>query len=368
MNQDFNQNMSFNQTNSNEVKVSKKSPIGLIIGIIVAIVVVAAGIIIFNSMSGNDNNGGTGNNDSSNGTSSNSEKITQIKVDYNKVVALTEKGNMYVVQEGEYENYYGEGFAKDIETPKLIKSNVKEFFGDGHTYLDKDNNLYKGGLNIVSGGFYKEYIKLGEGIKTVDSGTLGLIAISNSGDLYVYGHPDYYIGSEKKQALTKIETKAKVIDAELVRGVYFTYLTSEGELYAQKSMPEKVIIKQADNIEKVEDKYITAKDGKIFEVSGSGNVFTLVEMTTQTTTTATSELKDSKELLYSTRKYNNGKESYCYVYLNNKGKIVLYDKTVETTGYDNGMPIQDITENKQELDCTIDNMSKIKDFVKKYQY
>lgn len=350
--------------------MKNKKVIGLII--IISIILIIGGFIlfsIFNNNSNNSNPSGLLNNGSQKDKNIN-KKISQIHVDYDHVVALTEEGKLYLVQDQLYTNYYGNGVPKVVETPMIIAENVQKFFSDGTAYIDFDNNLYRCGLNPVKGGLYDEYVKLGTNIKEVDSRNLGIIAVSHDGELYIFGNSEYYPGAEKNDSsLTKLETNSnKIIDACMI-GYRTVYLTNDGELFV-RGYGETEFKKELDNIASIDDEYnVHSKDGKIYKQPDTISSFVLKE--DSVSRYPDDYPNDVKTLLYDTYNFLGGKDntsSDAYVYIDNSDNIVLYDVTTETLGYENGMPIQDTKVEKKELDNSFENIDKILKFVKNYQY
>ena len=409
-NQNFNQGMSFNQQpinpqpqhshsyeqpitqqpmssrfesgNSNNQSFNSKPPkkmnLGLIIGIVAVVAVVGFGVIFGSKLlSNNGNNDNSNNSSNSNGNINNSSEIKQLQVEFDRVVALTSDGNMYVVQDQAYSDYYGKDVPSKIDTPKLIAENVKQFFTDGTAYIDSDNNLYRAGLNPIKGGMFDKYVKLGQNIKNVDDGGLGLLATTNDGQLYIYGKSDFYAGSEENEtSLTKINTSSNnVVDSAQIYSSWTVYLTSDGELFV-RGYGEEEFVKKESNISKMyhqyynnrDNVYFEKNDGKTYEVDYYGKEFTLKEVSDSKPKSYPS---DVKTLIYDSYNFisdSGTKSTDVYVYINNSNKVVIYANTTETLGYENGMPKTKTTEEKKELNLSIDNMNTILTFIKKYQY
>lgn len=359
--------------------MKNKKGIGLIaLIIIIAAILIIGGVILFNVINKKPTNEGFGStaNNSSQDIGDN-KKISQLQVESDKVIALTSDGSMYVVQDQAYSDYYGKGVPSKIDTPKLIAQNVKHFFTDGTAYIDSKNDLYRAGLNPIKGGMFDEYVKLGQNIKNVDNAGLGLLAITNDGQLYIYGKSDFYAGSEENEtALTKINTLSNnVIDSAQIHSSWTVYLTSEGELFV-RGYGEEEFVKKESNISKMYHQYYNKKDnvyfekndGKTYEVDYYANEFTLKESSDNKPKSYPSDIKTLIYDSYNFLSDNATKRTDIYVYINNSNKIVLYTNTTETLGYENGEPKTNIIEDKKELSLSIDNMNTILNFVKKYQY
>ena len=366
-----------NDNNQNlNSKLPKKMNFGLIIGIVVAIVVIAVGII-FGGKLFSDSDSNSNNSSGSNGNGSGSSGIIQLQVESDKVVALTSKGEMYVVQDQPYNDYYGKGIPSKIDTPKLIAQNVKQFFSDGTAYIDSNNDLYRAGLNPISGGYFDNYVKLGQNIKSVDNSGMGLLAITNDGQLYIYGKSNIYTGSEENETtLTKVNTISNnITDVALINSSWTVYLTSNDELFVRgygkeefEKTEEKISKMYHSYYNKRDNVYFEKSDGKTYEADYYASEFTLKEVSN---TKPKSYPNDIKTLVYDAYNFlsdNSKKSTDIYVYINNSNKLVLYSYTTETVGYDNGFPVEDTKTNKDELDLSINSMKKVLEFVKKYQY
>lgn len=282
----------------------------------------------------------------SNNYSKNSETISQIYVaPHSKVVvALSNKGNLYLVQDNDdiTQEEYGEGIKSLIKEPLVIAKDVKKFFDDGTIYVDFDDNLYIVGLDYLHGGLFDEYTKIGSNIKTASTGGVGLYAVSNVGELYAYGARDYYnydYDIDEKIALVDTPTKDIVDVSGYLLGTCM-YLTKSGELFA-KGIKEDQFKKIADNILKLEGKeFVHGKDGKVYKI----------KWMTQTLEEYEAKESDDYPIDVKTMLFERYKdaENY-YVYLNNNNKIVLYstNESIE----------------KKELDNKISSMSDILEFI-----
>lgn len=234
-----------------------------IIIIIAIVVLIVAGL--FWLFLGNKNDNSTKSDTQSNNKNEqlkSNDEIEKIYIGTSSSAALTKSGDLYVVGKSDY----GWAGLKETKDATLVASNVKDFKSDGDTYIDNNGDLYVTGLNPIKGGVFKEYEKIGSNIKYTTSGGLGLMAISNEGDLYAWGK-EQYNGIEKKcDTLTKVEGASNV--KYVVNGLSMTYyLTESGEFFCKNSMTKDKFEKVFDNVDEIIGSCLKTKDNKIYKFS-----------------------------------------------------------------------------------------------------
>lgn len=245
-------------------KKSNKMKLGSVICACVGAVAIIAGVtLLFNNnlFQPNPNNSMNGN---SNNQNLSGEKIIQMQIGSSNVRVLTESGKLYGVGNSGICNWPNVN-ERDLKEPTLLAENVKSFADT--EYISNNDELYTSCVNVIEGGTYKNYEKLGTNIKKVTSSGLGLIALSNDGNIYAYGLAEYNGFGQQYDELTLIEGIKNVKDIYL--GDYTNviyYLTENNELYAKPIRSDVPFEKFLDNVNNCNANAITTNDGKIYHM------------------------------------------------------------------------------------------------------
>lgn len=354
---------------------SKKKSLILVIIAIILVVAIIGSTVAFLALKNNNNGGTTNNGDVPNKSK---DGIKQIEVYYTlNVVALSNNGDLYVIGENES----GWGNVKETDKVTKVASNVNSFEDDGMLYIDNDSNLYITGLNVIKGGTYKVYEKLGENIKNVSSGGLSVVAVSNNGKLYGYGQKDYNGLNKQCSELTEFDNVSDV--KTVYKGISIIYyITNSGELYAKYD--------SSDTFDKLLDNVAETNGGSIFKTT-DGKYYLLECEESKCNVTEKSNVKgyvldyfinnngeiinkqDSKYIVEDLSLYypKDVKEMIdmggyglsgliYYIYLNNNNKLTLY-----TVNYKQGNYTVKLNESSKELDYTIDSLNEIYKLLRK---
>ena len=382
----------FDNGNANNQNLNSKPPkklnLGLIIGGIAAVAVIVVGIImvpkLFNNNSNNNNNkANTESFDSNNSTTINN-KINKMDVSSEFIVSLTDSGDMYVI---------GKPFMEmngksEFSSVTLLADNVKKYANMGYYYIDNNDNLYITGVDVINGGYIGKYKKIGENIKDVagKSNGLGLIAVSNDGELYAYGDANHNSMGIEYQELTKFENISGV--KEVYSSITLSaYVTNNGELYAHSTYEAKPFTKVLDNVNEI---ISSENDGKIIALTSAGKIYEVDYNGEQVVASLISDIEgviathsngiyylkngvvddmfyfryypnDVKNMMYmwdpDGAVYD---EEIKYLYLNNQNQISLLHVKYEDDNWNNVK-----NKDSKTLDYTIKNMKEIYEFIKK---
>lgn len=326
-------------------KPPKKMNLGLVIGIIAAVVVVAiAGVFISNKIIFNQ---GSNNNSESNKpiiNNTNSDKIIKFSINRDSILALTNSEKLYGI--GNVDGL-GSGIER-TDIPTLLASNVKTFKDEGGLYyLDNNNTLYRTGWNYEGGildTFKKTYENVihfdasmsfclsivtednqayidknfGDSYCGLDDGTDGFKKVSDNVNMaissyYYHGYIDknnsLYISKDGKQYEKLLEN---IIDYQIVLSGDI-YLDNNGNLYLYAFDYETQELKLElllENVEEISYVYgiVKKEDNHFYKINLYNNEVKIDII----------ELDDNiRNILYY---YNDDK----IIYLNDKEEIVMY--------------------------------------------
>lgn len=383
-------NNAFESGNANNQNFNSKPPkkmnLGLIIGIVVAVAVVGVGIVFGSKLLSNgdsDNKGTTGNSDSNNSNTRN-DKINKMDISSEFIVSLTQSGDMYAIGTP-FMEMNGESEFVDVT---LLANNVRKYDNMGYYYIDNNDNLYITGVDAINGGYIGKYKKIGENIKDVSGkpSGLGLIAVSNNGELYAYGNANYNSMGVECKELTKFENISDV--KEVYSSITLSaYVTNNGELYAHSTYEAAPFTKVLDNVNEV---ISTENDGKIIAVTSDGKIYEVDYDGEQVVANLKSDvdgviaphsngiyyLKNGvlDDMFYFRYYPNDVKnmmymwdpdgvvydEEIKYLYLNNQNQISLFHVKYEDNNWNN---VKD--KNNKTLNYTIKSMKEVYEFIKK---
>lgn len=293
--------------------------------------------------------------------------MKEIYINYNKIVALTDNNEIYVIGDASY----GLGVSKDVKNvvePTKVAENVKQLKIDASTcYIDTKNDLYYTGISL-QGGLDEEFVKIKSDVNKVEvcdwsivitldnNNTSHAITSAFSGDWASGLIPGKY------KEFSELQTDVKQAYATLFLN---SYLNLNGELFMIESATvdktNPVYTKVADNVKKISGEWLLTNDNILYSyVKGltkiADNVVDIDNYIFKSSDGYFYFESNKNELLiasdidnYYRLKFDNVKQilynrSGKYVYLNNENKIEMY------TEYDHYIADNDISSMKKILE------------------